>query len=298
MKELVSVIIPTYGSSRSIIDVIKSVMHSSYRPLEIVVVDNGLASDIFHSVEKVLRSSSLDYKIIKNAINLGTAAGRNVGARVASGKFLFFLDHDIILDSKAIETMMQFLKEKLDYGIVGPLIYYYGMQQEVWWSGGTVLCPSGRVIMNTDIPLTEIRDTDVVPAAMMVSIKVFNLIGGFYEEYFSTFEDSEFCFKAKRLGYKVACIVRAVAYHYTPVDKKSQTVRLLNRIRLIMRNRFIFIRRNCDNVLNLLLYLLLFNWFFLGYYFCLLVSNKKIYLLKDLFGGTKEGLVFFFKKEL
>ena len=289
MRPLVSVIIPAYGKSEQLPEVARSVARSSYRPLEVILVDNGVDR---RALEASIRElEGVDVKVAGTGENVGTAAGRNAGARQARGELLLFLDSDVTLDEEAIEAMVDFLGSHQGYGIVGPLIFYAG--GGVYWSGGTVELPSGRVRMEADVPAEPARETDVVPSCVLVRKEAFEAVGGFFEPYFSGYEDSEFCFKAKRRGFRVACACGAKAYHHVPAGGRDAQLRLIGRIRLVMRNRLMFVRRNCQSRGCLLAFLLVYHWAYLAYYSYLILRMRRPGLLKDVVAGIVEGLRYF-----
>ena len=119
--------------------------------------------------------------------------------------------------------------------------------------------PSGRVRMETDVPAEPARETDVVPSCILVRKETFEAVGGFFEPYFFGYEDSEFCLRAKRRGFRVACVCSARAYHHIPAGGREAELRLIGRVRLIMRNRPVFVRRNCPPRGCLLAFLLFYQ---------------------------------------
>ena len=124
LRPLVSVIIPAYGKSEQLPEVARSVARSSYRPLEVILVDNRVDRRALEASVRELEG--VDVRVVGTGENLGTAAGRNAGARQARGELLLFLDSDVTLDEEAIEAMVDFLGSHPGYGIIGPLIFYAG----------------------------------------------------------------------------------------------------------------------------------------------------------------------------
>lgn len=92
MRPLVSVVLPTYNRRTSILNALQSVFEQDYRPIEIIVVDDGSSDD----TAEWLRASSypLPVTVIALPINQGPAAARNAGLERASGAYVAFLDSD------------------------------------------------------------------------------------------------------------------------------------------------------------------------------------------------------------
>jgi glycosyltransferase involved in cell wall biosynthesis len=88
-EPLVSVIIPVYNSARYLGEAVGSVLAQTYRPLEVILVDDGSTDD---SAE-VARSFGDAVRLYSQA-NSGVAAARNRGIAMAAGELLAFLDAD------------------------------------------------------------------------------------------------------------------------------------------------------------------------------------------------------------
>lgn len=93
---LVSVVMATYNRSKFIGRGIKSVLDQTYKNLELIIVDdNANILDERRKTEEVVQSFNDErIKYIKNEINLGGAATRNVGIYAARGQYISFLDDD------------------------------------------------------------------------------------------------------------------------------------------------------------------------------------------------------------
>ena len=106
----VSVIIPCYKDAATLKGAINSVLNQTYKNIEIVVVND--ASPETDAIERVIEFySSIIY--VKNEINLGLAATRNVGMRKAKGEFIAFLDADDEYHPRKIELQIRYVGEKI-----------------------------------------------------------------------------------------------------------------------------------------------------------------------------------------
>lgn len=119
MKDLVSIIVPTFNREKSVMITIASACAGSYRPLEIIVVDDGstdgtrsLAGTIYDVCEK---AGVLCHFITQT--NQGASAARNQGLSQATGEFVNFLDSDDIHYPDAMETLVKELKGDPDLDV-------------------------------------------------------------------------------------------------------------------------------------------------------------------------------------
>jgi glycosyltransferase involved in cell wall biosynthesis len=99
----VSVVIPTYNSSKYIQDTIESVFGQSYANIEIVVVDDGSTDNTVELVKSTLKGSEKKSQVLTLGRNGGPSAARNVGYLAATGSWIQFLDSDDLLMPGKIE---------------------------------------------------------------------------------------------------------------------------------------------------------------------------------------------------
>lgn len=86
-----SVVIPVYNGAATIERAVESVLAQTYKPLEIIVVDDASTDD---SVSLLERKFSGAIKLIKLHENGGSSVARNVGMDAAKGAYIAFLDAD------------------------------------------------------------------------------------------------------------------------------------------------------------------------------------------------------------
>ena len=96
----VSVIIPTYNSSRTIGETLQSVINQTYSDFEILLINDG-STDNLMEVLKGFQDSRLQILHYENG---GLTAARNRGIDRASGKYLIFLDADDLWSPDKLES--------------------------------------------------------------------------------------------------------------------------------------------------------------------------------------------------
>lgn len=89
MDSLVSIVIPAYNGERYVAAALDSVLAQRYRPLEILVVDDGSTD----STQQIARGYAREVRLIEIE-HQGHPLARNTGIRAAAGEFIAFLDHD------------------------------------------------------------------------------------------------------------------------------------------------------------------------------------------------------------
>lgn len=106
----VSIIIPVYHVEEYIERCVLSVLKQTYRPLEVVLVDDYSNDKSIEIAKRTIEENfptSIEFQFIKHEKNLGQSGARNTGIRNSTGDFLYFLDSDDELADDAINNMME-----------------------------------------------------------------------------------------------------------------------------------------------------------------------------------------------
>ena len=106
-KPLVSVIIPVYNVAPYLREALDSVLHQTYRNLEIIVIDDGSTDGSSEICDEYAKNDSRIHVI--HQPNRGLSAARNVGIDLATGEIIAFLDSDDVYDIDFIDKMLNAL---------------------------------------------------------------------------------------------------------------------------------------------------------------------------------------------
>lgn len=113
MTGLVSVVIPVRNGSRYLREAIESVLNQDYRPLEIIVVDNGSEDDS----RAVAVAMPGPIRVIDEP-EPGASHARNTGVRHAQGEYLAFQDADDLWAPSKLTQQVQLLEAQPDVDLV------------------------------------------------------------------------------------------------------------------------------------------------------------------------------------
>lgn len=121
-KLLVSVVIPAYNASETILSCINSVLKQTYPNLEIIIIDDGSIDNTFSLVKSFIKENNLSNVFVESQTNSGPSAARNRGIMMAKGEYIAFLDSDDSWAYDKIEKQVRFFHEYKDAVLVGTLV--------------------------------------------------------------------------------------------------------------------------------------------------------------------------------
>lgn len=233
-QPLVSVVIPTAGRDRKIRRKTKNlVLHcvermktlSTYPNYEIVIVDNG---DLSEAVREALLLNKC-HLITYGEPEFNISKKLNLGASIASGSYLLFLNDDIeVIRRDWIEAMLeQGLKPGV--GAVGAkLLYENQTLQHVGVVHASGLPDHIRKHYSRHDPgylfsTVSVRNYMAVTGACMLTPAVlFRRAEGFHEEYKVNYSDIDYCLKLRQLGYRSVYTPHAELFHFESASRPAE----------------------------------------------------------------------------
>lgn len=187
MRTLVSVIIPTKNSGKTIGTSIKSVGEQTYPNLEVIVVDSSSYDNTKEIAEK------LGAKIIE--IKGGRSEARNIGTKKATGNLILSLDSDMELTPKVIGECIKKIEENYDALIIPEVSVGEG-----FWSKCKALEKSCYIGDN------------LIEASRFFKKQVFEDVRG-YNEFLEAGEDWDINYRIKKAGYRIGRINAFIKHH-------------------------------------------------------------------------------------
>lgn len=209
---LVSVIIATLNSGKTIRQCLESILDSSFDAFEVILVDNG-SNDNTIEIAKELGVTT----IIQNCQDQGQAGSLNIGARKARGDYLMFVDSDAFLDRTCIADLLKVIESDATIGAVQPLILDY----KVNIRGGSSKTPLAYMDTNgepvnrwVDLSTNGIREIFFcAPIAMMTSRQIFDTVGGFDDSFYAYGFEVDYGWRLWLAGYRCVISFEARATH-------------------------------------------------------------------------------------
>lgn len=123
MKDLISIIIPVYKVEKYLRECIDSVIHQTYKDIEVILVDDGSPDNCGKICDEYAKQDTRIKSI--HIENGGVSKARNVGLDTATGKYVAFVDSDDIVDKNYILSMYESaIENDADFVISGYYNYF------------------------------------------------------------------------------------------------------------------------------------------------------------------------------
>jgi GT2 family glycosyltransferase len=259
MKPFISIITVNYNQVQVTCELLASIRKLNYEDVEVIVVDNGSTED-----PRVIENLYPEVNLIMSDRNLGFAGGNNLGIKVASGDYLFFVNNDTELNPDILEHMIARFEMDNDIGMVSPKIKYHSQPELIQYAGYTEINSSTGRNRTVGYKEKDNGQYDMARAtyyghgaAMMIKREILKDVGMMPEDFFLYYEELDWCEQIKRTGYKIYYEPKAEIYH-----KESISVGKISPLKTyyMTRNRILFMKRNASWS-NFLIFIFFFTFF-------------------------------------
>ena len=211
---LVSVVIVAYNSLEWLKECLPALTVQTYTPIEIIVVDNASTD----GCAPWLGQYYPDIRVISLGHAQSFAHAINKGIESASGAYFFVLNPDVSLEPDGIAQLVSVAETDPQCGAVGAKLKF-------WWAHSFLNGLGNRVgafSWGTDnclghLDMGQFDHWEYLPsacfAAALIPRYAWEKIGIVDESFPMYYEDSEWCYRARMLGYSIRAAPKAVVYH-------------------------------------------------------------------------------------
>ena len=212
-KPKVTIIMLTWNQLEDTTECLESLKKITYPNFKIMVIDQGSESND----AEIIQEKYPQIKVIKNRKNEGFCRGNNIGAKIAlkeNPDYLLFMNNDTTVEPDFLDKLIEFSERNPKVGIAGPLILNYYERDKVYSCGGRANKFSFDYQEYKFILKKPRTDLNFISGcAILVKKQVIDKVGLWDEDFFSYWEDTDWCLRAEIAGFKLACIPDSVIYH-------------------------------------------------------------------------------------
>ena len=247
-KPLVSLIILNWNGKKWLSQCLPTVKKITYKPVEIIVVNNGSSDD---SAE-FLKKNYKDIKVIELKKNVGYAKANNIGVSKAKGEYVLLMNND----TKVIPNFLNSLVEDLKNPTVGAVqpqirsmihpklldsvVSYFTYTGFLYHFG--YMKPWNKKKYQDKLFAYSIKG-----ACFLMRKKEYLSLGGLDEDFVCYVEETDLCHRVWLSGKKVMYDPRSVIYHWGGGDMQVMTKDETTMFRSF-RNRFLSYIKNLSLV--------------------------------------------------
>lgn len=243
---ITATIIVTWNQTSLTLDCLAALAAAAVPLADVWVVDNGSEQPVASEVR--LRFPAVHQ--LRLAQNQGFAGGVNAGVRAAlagGATRLFLLNNDALVEPTTLAKLGAALESDPTLAAVGPKVYYHDTARIIQSVGLQVDRDSGQARMlgsnerdhgQHDQPVER---EALFGCALLILGEAWQDVGELWEPFFNYAEETDWCLRARRQGWKLRYIPDAVVWHRT---SSSLGWNSPLKVYLISRNQFYLRRRH------------------------------------------------------
>jgi GT2 family glycosyltransferase len=303
-RPLISIVIPTHNRRISIDRLLQSISKNTYKNIEIFVIDDASVDDTYIYIKEKYKKEN--FTILKNASSHYVSYCRNRGAKLARGEYIFFVDDDNVLPSNLLQELLNAFELDNKIGEVGPIIYSFEDKKQLLWMKTERNMLTTKTYFPRDLKLFNKHQelvTDDIPNAFIVKSEIVKKQEIYFNEklFPMHYEESDYAYRIRKLGYKVVVASKAIIYHDYRKEKGGafqHSMEDSQRTYLNARNRLVF-HSIYSTLFQRWMIILFWNWLFALYYIFIIMFfsgdikitvRQKMQLIFTYLRGCKDGL--------
>ena len=194
-----------------------SLDQNTYQNQRVLVLDNASTDGSVPAIRATFPAA----QIIELEQNLGYAGNNNVGiqAAVAQGaEWVFVLNEDTLLAPDCLAQLIKVGQSNPRIGIVGPMVYHHNEPDVIQSAGGKMGSDwqAWHMAQNEQDQgqFSQAHEVDWISGcAILVRREVIEQVGMLDERFFYYWEETEWCLRARKAGWRIMQVPQAKLWH-------------------------------------------------------------------------------------
>jgi len=215
-RPLISVALLSHNRPATLGRAIESVLGQTYRPIELIVVDNP--SPRTAEIESLVARYE-GVRFIRNPRNLGFSGGINVGINAATGPLTYVTEDDIVLEPECLSLLQRHLASHPDIGFATAMLLDERTRSILSAGGEYELGPIFKLRFHGhgEVDRGQFQEPFDAPyvlgGALLASTAFLRELGAFRDDFVLYYEDLELCVRASAAGKRLTVVPAAKALH-------------------------------------------------------------------------------------
>jgi GT2 family glycosyltransferase len=214
----VGIVTVTFNSAAVISDFMESLLKQTRSDFVLYVIDSASSDDTLHKLSEYHDSRIV---LVKSVINVGIAEGNNIGITAAlkdGCESVLLINNDTVFDPHLLESLSNAFR-RYQCDMVVPKIMYFDDPQKIWYAGGHFIRLRGSARhfgyrQKDRGGFNQPCWVEYAPACCMLILRdVFSRVGLMDANYFAYFDDTDFCYRAHRIGIRMLYLPSARLLH-------------------------------------------------------------------------------------
>lgn len=255
---LVYVVVLNWNGRSDTLACLESLERLDHPNRRVIVVDNGSSDDSVAAI----RTAFPGVEVIETGANLGFSGGNNIGIRLAlerGADYVLLLNNDTVVDPGLVTAFLAASERRPDAGAFGAKIFFYDDPRRVWFAGArweptrAHFIQIGEGVLDGEQSFSTSGETAYAcGCAFFVSAQRLRDVGLLDEDFFLYFEETDWCYRARRLGYPSIFVPEARLWHKVSVSFGGERSPLA--LYFLTRNRLLWAQRHGKLTLRMKLY--------------------------------------------
>ena len=292
-----SICMVAYQTRQYLKDCLESIyQYPPRRSFEVIVVDNGSPD----GTADMLRDIFPQVRLIVNTANLGYTHPMNQALKAARGNYRVQLNPDTLVRPGAFDALVDFMDAHPEAGICTPRVLNRDGSFQLqcrrsegrpwdaftYFSGLSRLFPNQRrfagylMTYKNNLEIYEVQA--VSGSCMFIRAKIFRQVGYLDEQFYAYQEDSDFCLRARKAGWKIFYLPQAEIVHYG--GEGGTRVHPYRSVYEWHRSYFLYYRKNFARDYLFLANGLVYSLMFVKY----MIAVTKVFFSKEKYPGTRK----------
>lgn len=222
-----SIILINYNTANYSLNCVESLLKNSNSKLsfEIIVIDNNSSNEDFLVLSEGLKKTP-QVSLYKSSVNTGFGGGNMIGVQYAKGKYLLFINNDVLLKNNALILAFNLMESSNDIGVctaqnfdennnfVPSFDHDKGLRKLMFGRGFLENFYPKKYPKRNKKYLSPVAVNFVNGAFMFFRKKYFEQVGGFDPNIFLFYEEMDICYRMRKIGYKCVLLPNAEIIHF------------------------------------------------------------------------------------